>query len=164
MPSPENTLRELRRDDLGPLGTILVDTGAFTAEEVDCALELLDIVLDEPAQTDYRVVVSAVDGEVAGYVLYGPIPLTAAAWDVYWIATSPGLQQQGHGRRLMARCEEDIAASGGGLVCIETSSQEGYAPTHRFYEALGYRVESRIRDFYKPGDDRLTYVRRLQGK
>jgi hypothetical protein len=47
------------------------------------------------------------------------------------------------------------------MVCLETSSQGGYSRTRSFYEKAGYLLESRIRDFYKPGDDRLTYVKRF---
>jgi hypothetical protein len=47
------------------------------------------------------------------------------------------------------------------LLCLETSSQGGYVRTRYFYEQAGYVEESCIRDFYKPGDDRLTYVKRF---
>ncbi|MBU1537490.1 GNAT family N-acetyltransferase [Myxococcota bacterium] len=163
MPSPDanNTLRDLVAADREPLELLLRETGAFTPEEVDCALELLDLVLNDPSQKDYHVIVSTRGEAVAGYVLFGPVPLTLGTFDVYWIATSPSFQNQGHGRRLMVRCEEAMRDMGGRLVCIETSSQESYVATQAFYTALGYEIASRIRDFYKPGDDRLTYVKRL---
>ncbi|MFN8582815.1 MAG: hypothetical protein U0163_17795 [Gemmatimonadaceae bacterium] len=41
------------------------------------------------------------------------------------------------------------------------SSLDGYERTRRFYEHAGYVAESRIRDFYRPGDDRFTYVKRF---
>ena len=50
---------------------------------------------------------------------------------------------------------------GARLVCLETSSQGGYQRTRRFYDQCGYLEESRLRDFYKPGDDRITYVKRF---
>lgn len=154
-------MRNLRRQDLPDLERILRETGAFTAVEVDCALELLNIVLDDPAQRDYLVAVAEEEGRPAGYVLYGPVPLTEGTFDLYWIATDPALQGRGVGRALLACAEEEAACRGARLVCLETSSQGGYERTRRFYDRAGYREESRIRDFYKPGDDRITYVKRF---
>lgn len=154
-------MRNLERRDLPELERILVATGAFNSAEVDCALELLNLVLDDPAQKDYLVAVAEDGGKVAGYILYGPVPLTAGNFDIYWIATDPEAQGKGLGRRLMAFAEADARQRGARMVCLETSSQGGYERTRRFYDRAGYIQESCIRDFYKPGDDRLTYVKRF---
>ena len=154
-------MRNLERRDLPDLENILVATGAFNPAEVDCALELLNLVLDDPMQTDYLVAVAEEAGKVAGYILYGPVPLTAGNYDIYWIATDPAVQGKGLGRQLMAHAEADARSRGARLVCLETSSQGGYQRTRRFYDQAGYIQESCIRDFYKPGDDRLTYVKRF---
>ena len=154
-------MRSLEPADLPELERILRATGAFNAEEVDCAMELLHIVLDDPAQPDYLVAVAEEAGNVAGYILYGPVPLTAGNFDIYWIATDPAVQGKGLGRQLMDSAEADARSKGARMVCLETSSQGGYQRTRRFYDQAGYIQESCIRDFYKPGDDRLTYVKRF---
>ena len=154
-------LRNLEPQDFDPLSSILRRTGAFTEPEVECALELLDTVLNRPEQRDYLVTVAVEDKTVAGYILYGPIPLTEGSYDIYWIAVDPDLQGRHIGRQLLHCSEADILARGGGLICIETSSQSGYSGTRQFYLNNGYQEESRIRDFYRPGDDRITYVKRL---
>jgi ribosomal protein S18 acetylase RimI-like enzyme len=154
-------MRSLRRTDLPDLTRILNETGAFTDVEVGCAVELLGIVLDDPNQKDYFVAVAEHEGRVAGYVLYGPVPLTEGTFDLYWIATDPALQGKGVGQRLMAAAEADARGRGGRMMCLETSSQGGYARTRNFYDRAGYAEESRIRDFYRPGDDRITYVKRF---
>jgi len=154
-------VRELRSGDLPELERILVATGAFTGDEVACALELLREVLANPAHPDYRVVVAEQQGRVAGYILFGPTPLAEGNVDIYWIATDPALHGQGFGRRLMEHVETLLAREGARLICLETSSQEHYTRTRRFYEQGGYLEEARIRDFYRPGDDRITYVKRL---
>ncbi|MBN1142563.1 MAG: GNAT family N-acetyltransferase [Deltaproteobacteria bacterium] len=156
-------LRNLEPQDFDPLSSILRRTGAFTAPEVDCALELLETVLKQPEQRDYLVTVAEEDHAVAGYILYGPIPLTEKSYDIYWIAVDPDLQGRHIGRQLLRATEADILQRGGGLICIETSSQSGYAGTRQFYLHNDYLEESRIRDFYRPGDDRITYVKRFTG-
>jgi ribosomal protein S18 acetylase RimI-like enzyme len=82
-------------------------------------------------------------------------------FDIYWIATDPAVQGKGLGRKLMEYAEAEAQKKGARMVCLETSSQGGYERTRRFYDQAGYIEESRIRDFYKPGDDRLTYVKRF---
>ncbi|MBE0595832.1 MAG: GNAT family N-acetyltransferase [Desulfuromonadales bacterium] len=147
--------------DLPPLARILRDTGAFTEEEVACAVELLEIVCKDPRQPDYQVLVAEEAGQPVGYVLYGPVPLTEGNYDIYWIATDPAVQGKGFGQRLLAAAEADVRSRGARMVCLETSSQGGYARTRLFYDRAGYLEESRIRDFYRPGDDRITYIKRF---
>jgi ribosomal protein S18 acetylase RimI-like enzyme len=154
-------MRKLRHDDMPLLEEILVATAAFTDDEVAIALELLETVLNDPLQQDYEVAVADIGDHVAGYVLFGPVPLTEGNYDLYWIAVNPNSQGSGIGRRLMKHVEEQVRQRGGRLLCLETSSQGGYLRTRSFYEQAGYIEESRIRDFYKPGDDRLTYVKRF---
>lgn len=157
-------MRELQREDLFELARILDATGAFTEAEVDCAMELLHIVVDQPLQEDYRVAVAEHDGAICGYILYGPVPLTEGNFDIYWIATDPEVQGLGLGRKLMAHAEADAQRRGARLIGLETSSQGNYARTRSFYQRAGYTLESCIRDFYRPGDDRLTYVKRFPRK
>ena len=154
-------LRELQAGDLPELERVLVATGAFTAAEVAVAMELLEIVASQPGQRDYEVAVAEILGKVAGYVLFGPVPATEGNFDLYWIAVDPAAQGSGVGQRLLEHVEEEVRRRGGRMVCLETSSQGGYGRTRSFYEKAGYQLESRIRDFYKPGDDRLTYVKRF---
>ena len=154
-------MRELQSADLPQLRRILDATGAFSTVEVECAIELLEIVLNDPQQQDYQVIVAEHDGAVAGYVLYGPVPLAEGNYDLYWIATDPALHGKGVGRKLMEATEQRLRQAGARLLCLETSSQGSYLRTRRFYEQAGYLEESCIRDFYRPGDDRITYVKRF---
>lgn len=154
-------MRELRASDRQPLEQILSGCDAFNPAEVDCALELIDLVLNDPKQQDYEVIIAEHQGQVAGFVLFGPVPLTDGNYDLYWIAADVRLHGQGMGRKLMEETEKRLQQRGARMLCLETSSQESYDRTRRFYENGGYLEESRIRDFYRPGDDRITYVKRF---
>jgi ribosomal protein S18 acetylase RimI-like enzyme len=139
----------------------LEKAGSFTGDEVVCALELLQIVLDQPEQQDYLVLVAEKQEEAVGYILYGPVPLTSGNFDVYWIATDPSVQGEGFGRQLMEAAERDMCERGARMICLETSSKGSYQRTRSFYDNAGYLQESVIADFYSPGDDRITYVKRF---
>ena len=154
-------LRNLSRPDLAPLQSILEACAVFTPAEITCAMELLEIVLNDPQQSDYEVIVAESGGRVAGYVLFGPVPLTEGNYDLYWIATDPGQQGRGIGRTLLAEVERILISRATRMLCLETSSQEIYQRTRNFYLNAGYLEEARICDFYRLGDDRITYVKRF---
>ena len=61
----------------------------------------------------------------------------------------------------MQRTEEAVRAAGGQRIYIETSGRPDYWATRAFYEACGYRFDSRVADFYAPGDDKILYVKSL---
>jgi len=140
-------------------------TRFFLPDEIKVAEELIDIYLNQPEQQDYKIeVVEDQTGKVAGYITYGPTPLTEGTWDLYWIAVSPEVQSQGYGRLLVRHLEDEVKENGGRLVIIETSSQPKYLPTRKFYEKLGYREMARIPDFYRSGDDRVIFGKYLREK
>lgn len=157
-------MRNLKRSDIPRIETMLNrlhEAGAFTKEEVACALELLLIVVEQPGQKDYLVLVAETSSAVAGYILYGPIPLTSGNYAIYWIAADPHISGQGFGRRLLQAAERDMSQRGARMICLETASKASYCRTRAFYEHAGYRQEAAIADFYVPGDDMLTYVKRF---
>ncbi|MFA6723412.1 MAG: GNAT family N-acetyltransferase [Lentisphaeria bacterium] len=155
-------IRELRLEDRSQVLRILSLSGMFSQAEIEVADELLGIFLQKPEQKDYCIHVASLDGELAGYVCFGPSPATAGSFDLYWIAVHPRLQSQGIGKKLLRFVEQECRSQGGRLLIIETSSRELYAPTQAFYARNGYRVEARIKDYYAKDDDRLIYTRKLQ--
>jgi len=149
--------------DRTAIAGIVSRVGNFNEAEIACALELVDIYLNDPLQKDYRVLVAETAGcGVGAYACWGPTPMTSGAFDVYWMATDPPMQGRGLGRALITDIERSAIAAGGRLVLIETSSKDSYAATVQFYRGLGYREEARIRDFYDVGDDRFVFVKRLR--
>jgi ribosomal protein S18 acetylase RimI-like enzyme len=153
-------LRELRPGDRGSIERILRATGMFTEEEVAVALELVDDGLG-PAAGGYRFIVSEQDGEVAGYACFGLCPMTDRTWDLYWIAIDPPRHGRGHGVALVRGVEDAVRAEGARLLLVETAGKPEYAPTRAFYDRIGYPEGARIRDFYRDGDDKVIYVKRI---
>ena len=47
------------------------------------------------------------------------------------------------------------------MLLIETSSQETYGVTIQFYERTGYELAGRVADYYRAGDDKLIFAKRL---
>jgi ribosomal protein S18 acetylase RimI-like enzyme len=153
-------IRPMTAYDKPVIMAILKDTPEFEPDEVPVAEEVLDSCLINPSE-GYQSFIAEEDGEVGGYICFGSTPLTAATWDVYWMAVARSKRGRGLGRSLLNEAERSIKKAGGKLVLIETSSKPNYLPTRRFYRKNGYRQVGRIKDFYAPGDHRITFEKRF---
>ncbi len=161
MADPEVTLRDLQPGDRPGIARVLESCGAFQSHEVAIGLELVDESLNPGPSTDYRWFVADRGGKVVGFACYGPVPLTVGTFDLYWIAVAPEARGTGVAKELDLAVTEAVRALGGRWLLAETSSTPPYAPAHAFYARSGYRLLGRIEDFYRPGDDRLTFGKRL---
>jgi len=154
----EIKIRKTISEDREAIKIILIDTQKFNQEEIDCALELIDIYLNNPSQKDYLIATAInKDNEIVGYVCYGKAPLTNGAYDLYWIAVKPEYQRHGIGKILLNHIEEEIVKLSGRLLFAETSSRAVYEKTRQFYINNSFSEEARIKDFYSKGDDKIIY-------
>jgi ribosomal protein S18 acetylase RimI-like enzyme len=141
---------------------MLVETRVFTREEIEVAMELIDIVLKDPNQKDYRIDCMANDEDQAiGYVCYGPVPMTQGTFDLYWIVVDPRSQGQGVGSDLLHFLEGVVRERKGRMILIDTSSIPQYEKTQKFYSGHGFQEVARVPDYYHPGNDRITFCKRV---
>ncbi len=141
---------------------ILQNTPEFNASDVEVAEEVIDSYLHDVKESGYYILVAEAGSTVAGYICYGPTPLTDGTWDMYWQAVSREKRGQGIGGALMQAAEVEIRQAQGRLAIIETSSTSAYEKTVRFHLGQGYEIIGRIPDFYAPGDDKLILQKRLR--
>ena len=148
--------------DRASLLSMLIKTRSFTSAEIDVAMELIDIVLKDQIQKDYQIYCMVDDQDQAiGYICYGPTPMTQGTFDLYWIAVDPDFQEQGVGSKLLSFLEEVVKAEGGRLILADTSTIPHYEKTQKFYLKNGFQEVARVLDYYHPGNDRVTFCRRL---
>ena len=140
---------------------ILQNTPEFKQFEVAVAEEVIDSYLHDAEGSGYYALVAESDSAIAGYICYGPTPLTDGTWDLYWQAVAGERQGQGIGSALMEAAEAEIRKMQARLIIIEASSTAAYEKTLRFHLSHGYEVIARIPDFYAPGDDKLILQKRL---
>jgi len=156
-------IRPLLEKDRARLLSMLIKTRSFTSLEIDVAMELIDIVLKDPIQKDYQIDCIVDDQDQAiGYICYGPTPMTQGTFDLYWIAVDPDFQEQGVGSKLLSFLEELVKAEGGRLILADASTIPHYEKTLKFYLKNGFQEVGRVPDYYHPGNDRITFCRRLR--
>lgn len=157
-------IRPLAASDHDAVRTILENAGNFTTEEIATAIELVDEWIADGEDSGYLTYVLESTSDpfpIVGYICFGEAPLTEGTYDLYWIAVDTKHHRGGFGKKLVKFAEEEIARRGGRILLIETSSQETYGATIKFYEGAGYIIEARIKDYYKPADDKLIFSKRI---
>lgn len=159
------SIRPARPDDRAALEAVLRSDGQFRPDEVAVALELIDAAVAGTDDYLVRLAEPAGDagggGAIAGYICYGPTPMTRATWDLYWIVTHTEARGRGVAGALVRHMEAEVRARSGTQVRVETSEQESYGAARAFYDRHGYPEASRLPDFYGPGDALITYYKRL---
>ena len=158
-------IRPMVAADRSGVFRILESAGNFTPEEVGTALELIDEWLELGEHSGYLTYVIEDVGEdgskVWGYVCFGPTPLTESTFDLYWIAVDKTKHRSGVGKKLLKFAEDEVMRRNGKLLLVETSSMETYDGTIAFYEKTGYELVGRIIEYYKAGDDKLIFAKKL---
>lgn len=158
-------IRTLQREDKEHIHTLLVETDVFKQEEIDVAMELIDVVLEQPDQKDYEMytcVDPALRDTVLGYLCVGPTPIANGTFDLYWIAVKPLTQRHGVGKRLLEFGEELVRSKEGRLLVAESSSQPKYLKARTFYLHNGFTEAAHIKDYYDVGDDLVIYAKYLR--
>ena len=134
----------------------------FSEEELQTVDELWRDYLNRgPHASGYYFLVDREHDHVLGYACYGPRALTTGTFDLYWIAVDKQRHGKGVGKALLLAVEKKVRQMGGRLLVVETSGSDKYTPTCGFYEATGYTLGARLKDFYSDGDDLVIYTKHL---
>jgi ribosomal protein S18 acetylase RimI-like enzyme len=154
-------IRPTQSEDADALLRLAGAEPLFSPEEADTVAELLECFLTDEDHNGYFFLSAKENGELLGFVCYGPTPLTQGTFDLYWIAVGQGAKGKGIGRALMAQTEEEVRKQGGRMIVLDTSGRAEYAPTRAFYRRLGYTQAATVPGFYAPGDDLIIFTRNL---
>lgn len=153
---------EARVADADAIEALTRATSVFSPEEVMVARELLEENLargEEPS--GYYFIFADGVGGLDGYACYGPIPMTAGRYELYWIAVHPSAGRSGLGKRLARATEEAVRAMGGSHMFATTSTRAEYGAAHLFYQAQGYRQMADVTDYFSDGDGMAMFGKKL---
>jgi ribosomal protein S18 acetylase RimI-like enzyme len=155
-PARHAPVRPLRRDDLPALRAVIDATGLFPGGMLDAMAEGF---LSGAAPDEFWLAAEA-DGP-AGIAYCAPERLADRVWNLLLIAVRPDLQGRGLGSALQRAVEAALEERGERLLLVETSGLPEFEGTRAFYRGLGYAEEARVRDYYRDGDDKVVFAKRL---
>jgi GNAT superfamily N-acetyltransferase len=134
-------------------------TGAFRPCELEILEEVLRETFSDPGK-GYLFVERQEGGSIVAFAVFGRSPMTAWAWDLYWIVVGKPLQGKGFGKRILEDIEGvAVSLTGRVILRVETSGRQDYEGQRHFYLRTGFRETGRIPDFYEAGDDLVTYCK-----
>ncbi len=151
-------VRRFRADDRAGAQSALLNSDAFSPEEVAVAVAMID----EGLAGRYELLLVERARAFAGYSCFGRAALTQSAWYLYWICVAAEARGAGFGLTLEAATTRRIAELGGSRIVVETSGRADYAGARQFYTRAGYTEAGRLPDFYAAGDDCVIYFKSLR--
>ena len=146
------TTRPLDPSDRARVEAMTRAVGLFREEEIPVAVEVFEATA--AANDTYEGLAALRDGDVVGWISWGPTPGTLGTFDLYWIVIDPACQGQGIGTVLVDEMERRIAGRAR-LVIVETAGRPDYESTRRVLPAA--RLRGRL------GDSRFLRARGRQG-
>jgi GNAT superfamily N-acetyltransferase len=153
-------VRPLIGHDREKIVRLLRYRGFFSQKEIQVALEVIDEALRHPEKKEYQVLCAFdSDGDLAGYICFGPIPMTDSCFDLYWIVVDDKYARKGVGGKLLGFMESCLTREGARRIYIDTSSSPPYVSARSFYEKHGYQVVCILKDFYRSGDHKVIYMK-----
>lgn len=150
----------VKKTDADQIRSLVKGTGVFNEEEIDIAGELAEEALEQGEEkSGYSFIFREQEGAVIGYTCYGRIPFTEESYDLYWIAVDKTHQKAGLAREVLILTEQAVAKLGGKQLYAETSGTDHYVAARSFYLKNGFEEVARLKNFYKPGDDKVIFCK-----
>jgi len=155
-------VRPLIPHDREGIVRLLRHRGVFKEKEVQVALEVIDEILRQPERKDYHIFCTLDDnGTLAGYICFGPVPMTEGCYDLYWIAVDEKFARKGVGGKLIGFMEEFVIRKGARRIYVDSSSTPPSEAARSFYEKNGYHVVCVLNDFYRDGDHKMIFMKEV---
>ena len=151
-------IRPTKPEDIPALQTVLDGTELFPSEMLP---DMVSGFLSGQESEDIWLTCE-VDGAAIGFCYAAPEEMTDGIWNMLAIAVLPSKQGSGTGAALVKQLEATLWEHSHRILIADTSGTEEFAQTRAFYRKNGYSEESRIRDFWAAGDDKVTFWKALR--
>lgn len=151
-------IRTINKADLPDLKIVIDTTGLFPADLLDGMVE--DYFSNPDTQDIWLTKLE--HGTPIAVAYCAPERLTEGTYNLYLIAVHKDFQGKGLGKKMMGHIENLLRSQGNRILLVETSGLPEFEMTREFYDQYGYTREAVIRDFYREGDDKIVFWKRLQ--
>lgn len=149
-------IRYTEPGDIADLKSILDQTQLFPSDMLE---PMLKGFLD--GDTEDLWLTCEHDGKAIAFCYTAPEQMADRAWNMLALATAPRQQRKGAGLALTRQMEAELQEQSARLLIVDTSGTDAFASARSFYEKAGYQEEARIRDYWRKGDDKITFRKAL---
>ena len=156
------TIRPIIPQDKEKLFRLVIQRETFNEKEIEVIMELIEDSLLYPEKEEYYTFCALNDSdELAGFICFGPIPMTDGCYDLYWIAVDEKFSRNGVGEKLLETMEVFAINEKARRIYIDTSSTDPFAAARSFYKKYGFGVIAVLDDFYRNGDHKMILMKHL---
>jgi len=152
-----NEIRKIVQGDLDGLKEVLNSIELFPSEMLD---DMISDYFNNPVSEDIWFTKTE-NGKPISIAYCTPEKLTEGTYNLYAIGVKNDKQGKGIGSEMMTYIENLLKKKGHRIIIVDTSGTDDFKLTRKFYESLNYNKEATIRDFWKKGDDKVIYWKKL---
>ena len=150
-------IRPITPSDLDALYKVVDSSELFPSAYLD---EMIADYFNNPDTEEIWFTCVDNDTPVAiGYCV--PEKLTEGTFNVLAIGVQKEAQGKGIASEMMKYIEQLLREKGARVLIVETSSDGAQMAARSFYRKIGYSQEAVIRDFWKEGEDKIVFWKKL---
>lgn len=150
-------IRAVIKDDIDGLKKVVDSSALFPSEYLD---EMISDYFNNPERQEIWFTYLDNDKQVAiGYCV--PEKLTDGTYNLLAIGVSRDSQRRGIASQMMTHIEKQLKQKDGRLLLVETSSDDTQLGARNFYKKIGYTQAAIIKDFWKDGEDKIVFWKKL---
>lgn len=150
-------IRDIVKADIEALKKVVDSSELFPSEYLDDMIS--DYFNNKDTQDIWFTYIDKHTPVAIGYCV--PEKLTDGTYNVLAIGVTPNSQRKGIAREMMHYIEQVIKHKNGRVLIVETSSDDAQMGARIFYKQIGYTQEAVIRDFWKEGEDKIVFWKKL---
>ena len=155
---------KLVKTDPEVIRQIAASTGFFDRQDVQINVEIAENLLNQKDSEHKFLFADYMDKTVA-YVCYGEAPdAKEGTYEIYWLSTLNEYRGLGIGRNLINKLITKLRKKGAKKIYVKTDSKDQYAPTRRFYNKCGFKLQAVLPGYYDDNDNCCIYALDLTEK
>jgi ribosomal protein S18 acetylase RimI-like enzyme len=150
-------IKAVTKSDIDGLKKVVDSSELFPSEYLD---EMISDYFNNPETQDIWFTYIDNDQQVAiGYCV--PEKLTDGTYNLLAIGVSQDAQRTGIASQMMNYIEQLLKQKDGRILIVETSSDDAQIGARNFYKKIGYTQAAVIKDFWKDGEDKIVFWKKL---
>jgi ribosomal protein S18 acetylase RimI-like enzyme len=150
-------IRPVIKSDISDLKKVVDSCGLFPPEYLDEMIA--DYLYNKESQHIWFTYIEKDVPVAIGYCV--PEKLTEGTYNLLAIGVSGDFQRQGIASEMMHYIEMVLKNYKGRILIVETSSDDLQTGARNFYSKIGYTRVATIRDFWKDGEDKVVFWKRI---
>ena len=150
-------IRKVMVADLEGLKKVLDSSGLFPPEYLS---DMISEYLSNPGSEEIWFTYVQ-DSEPIGFGYCVPEKLTDGTYNLLAITVDKISQGNGIGSKMLKYLEDELKRQQKRILIVDTSSSEDFVLTRSFYLKAGYTNAATIKDFWKDGEDKVTFYKRI---